>query len=174
MIQNGIVAGTAQMVEGIIFQANVIGNPNDVALEPNQYQAGQNACVLIELDSLTGYQTRVWVQSGTLEAPAWTAQTTAQAATAVSGAVTVNGANASITTDSLTTAAGSTYALTVTNSAILAGSNVQAIATNGTSTAGTALVQSVVVTSGQAVITIANIAASAAFNGTLEVSVIVD
>jgi hypothetical protein len=70
----------------------------------------------------------------------------------------------------LTTAAGATYALTLTNSDIVLGDMVLASVQNGTSTTGTPCVTTVAVSAGQVIVTIQNIHASAALNGTIKIT----
>jgi hypothetical protein len=89
------------------------------------------------------------------------------------GAATFNTDAALITTASLTTAAGVTASFTLSSPSIVAGSLVMASVGNGSNSAGTPNLASVTVTNGQAVVVIQNIHASAAFNGTLQLSVLV-
>ena len=90
-------------------------------------------------------------------------------ATSTAGAATINAQTGVITTESLTTAAGATYAMTLTNNLILSTDICIATVQNGTSTTGVPVVTTSAVSAGQAVITIQNIHASAAFNGTLKI-----
>ena len=94
-------------------------------------------------------------------------------ATASSGAATLNGQMGTVTTESLTTAAGAEYTLTLTNSSIKATSIVLASAGLGTATAGVPGIGGVTVSAGQAVITVTNLAAAAAFDGTLKINFLV-
>lgn len=96
-----------------------------------------------------------------------------QNATAVSGAVTVNGIRATVTSESLTTAAAGFYTLTVTNSSIAANSQLVCFVGLGTSTTGVPDCTSVTLSAGSAVFQIQNTAASAAFNGTIKVGFMV-
>jgi hypothetical protein len=91
-------------------------------------------------------------------------------ATATAGAATLNKASGVITSEALTTAAGATYALTLTNSDIVLGDMVLASVQNGTSTTGTPCVTTVAVSAGQVIVTIQNIHASAALNGTIKIT----
>lgn len=91
-------------------------------------------------------------------------------ATASSGAATLNKVSGVITSEGLTTAAGSTYTLTITNSKIAAADQVFASVQLGTSTTGVPSITTVTPSSGQVVITIQNIHASAALNGTIKVA----
>lgn len=96
-----------------------------------------------------------------------------QTVTGSGGASTCNGLKCAITTESLTTAAGSVYTETLTNSAITANSIVMVSVGLASATTGTPSVTSVVPAAGSATIAIKNIHASAAFNGTLQVDVLV-
>jgi hypothetical protein len=91
-------------------------------------------------------------------------------ATAVAGAATLNKNAGTITTESLSTAAGATYTLTITNNQITATDQVMTSIANGTNTTGAPNI----VLSGQAAgsltVTVQNVAAAAAFNGTLKIS----
>lgn len=91
-------------------------------------------------------------------------------ATATSGAATLNKMAGVITSESLTTAAGADYTLTLTNSDIAAADQVFASVQDGSSTAGTPTIATVTPGTGQVVIVVQNIHASAAFNGTIKVS----
>jgi len=92
-------------------------------------------------------------------------------AAATTGAATLNKSSGVITTEALTTAAGADYVLTLTNSKIAAGDLVFASVQNGSNSAGTPCVATVDThTASTAVITIQNIHASAALNGTLKIS----
>lgn len=93
--------------------------------------------------------------------------------TASSGAVTINGVLVKATSEALTTAAGAEYTLTLTNSSIGTGSIVFASAGLGTATTGTPWIWGVTVANGSATITVTNLHASAAFNGTITISAIV-
>lgn len=90
--------------------------------------------------------------------------------TASSGAVTQNSLAGQITTESLTTAAAGEYTLTITNSLITANSVVIASVGNGTSTTGVPGIGGVTPAAGSLVITVTNLAAAAAFNGTLKIN----
>lgn len=94
-------------------------------------------------------------------------------AAAVAGAATLNKNAGVVTSEALTTAAGADYVLTLANSDIAAGDQVHASVGNGTNTAGTPNLASITVSAGQAVITVQNIHASAALNGTLTISFLV-
>jgi hypothetical protein len=97
----------------------------------------------------------------------------AAAATAASGAATLNEGFGVVTSESLTTAAGALYTLTLTDAAITANSIVMASVQLGTSTTGVPQVVSVAPATGSVVIIVKNIHASAAFNGTIKVSFVV-
>jgi hypothetical protein len=78
-----------------------------------------------------------------------------------------------VTTASLTTAAGSSYTLTLNSPAITPGSLVMASVANGSNSAGSPDLFTVTPGNGVAAIVVNNAHASAAFNGTLKISVIV-
>lgn len=86
------------------------------------------------------------------------------------GTATLNKASGKITTGALTTAAAATHVLTLTNSKIAAGDQVYVSVCKGTATTGTPTVADVVAGASSVVITIQNIAAAAAVNGTLVIS----
>jgi hypothetical protein len=91
-------------------------------------------------------------------------------ATSTAGAATINQQAGQITTEALTTAAGATYTMTLTNSLVSATSTVLVTVGKGTATTGTATVCWVTPAAGSAVITIQNINASAALNGTITIN----
>jgi hypothetical protein len=91
-------------------------------------------------------------------------------ATATSGAATLNKNAGAITSESLSTAAAADYTLTLTNSDIAAADQVVASVQLGSSTTGEPAITSVTPAAGSVVIKVRNIAASAAFNGTIIVS----
>lgn len=93
--------------------------------------------------------------------------------TASSGAVTVTGQLAVITTEALTTAAGSDYTLTVTDARIDAGCAVFVTVGNGTNTTAPAYAHSVAVTEDTAVIKVRNAHATDALDGTLKITILV-
>ncbi len=93
--------------------------------------------------------------------------------TAASGAVTFNGQAGIITTEDLTTAAAAEYTLTVTNASIKAGSMVLASTGLGTSTEGTPAIGGCTVAAGSVVITVTNVHATQALNGTIKISFLV-
>jgi hypothetical protein len=90
-------------------------------------------------------------------------------ATAASGAATLNKASGVITTESLSTAAGSSYTLTLTNNQVAAADQPFVSVWLGTATAGTPVVTVTKPQAGSLVISVKNIDASAAFNGTLKI-----
>ena len=94
-------------------------------------------------------------------------------ASATAGAATLNKMAGVVTSESITTAAGSDYTLTLTNSDIAAADQVFASVQLGSATTGEPCVTSVTPASGSAVIKVRNVAASAAFNGTIVVSFMV-
>lgn len=93
-------------------------------------------------------------------------------ATATGGAATLNKRSGVITSESLTTAAGASYTLTLTNSTIAATSQVVASVGYGTANAGTPCVTRVTPGSGTLTIVIQNVHASAALNGTINITFI--
>ncbi len=96
--------------------------------------------------------------------------TVSQTATAASAAATLNALSGVITSEALTTAAGATYGLVLTNSPVAATSRVFASVGYGSSTAGTPAVTMVTPSAGSVKITVQNVHASAAVNGTLKIS----
>jgi hypothetical protein len=93
--------------------------------------------------------------------------------TGATGTATLNKGSGKITTGALTTAAAATHVLTLTNSKIAAADQVYASVGKGTATTGTLTVADVLPAAGSVAITIQNIHASAAVNGTLVVSFMV-
>jgi len=91
-------------------------------------------------------------------------------ATAVSGAATLNKSAGVITSESLSTAAAASYTLTLTDNQIAGADQVYASVWYGTSTTGTPDVTKVTPAAGSVAIVVQNIAASAAFNGTIKVA----
>ena len=94
-------------------------------------------------------------------------------ATASSGAATLNKMAGVITSEALTTAAAATYALTLTNSDVAATDQVFASVQYGSSTTGTPAVATVAPGAGSVVITVQDIHATAALNGTIKISFLV-
>jgi hypothetical protein len=90
--------------------------------------------------------------------------------TASAGAAELDKMSGVITSESLSTAAGSDYTLTLTNSDIAAADLVFASVQLGTATTGVPAVATVTPGDGEVVIVVQNIAASAAFNGTIKIS----
>ncbi|MBZ9873093.1 hypothetical protein LB542_19790 [Mesorhizobium sp. BR1-1-9] len=93
--------------------------------------------------------------------------------TGATGTATLNKVSGKITTGALTTAAAATHVLTLTNSKIAAADQVYVSVGKGTATTGTVTVADVLPGAGSVVITIQNIHASAAVNGTLVVAFMV-
>jgi len=94
--------------------------------------------------------------------------------TAASNAITIQGENLMITTESLTTAQNALYTLTITNASIKATSMVFVTVGNGSNTQGTPMLTKVTPAAGSCVLLVANKHASAeAFNGTLKIGVMV-
>lgn len=95
-------------------------------------------------------------------------------AAATAGAATLNKNAGVITSEALTTAAGATYVLDITNSTAAVADQVMASVQFGTSTTGTPAVTTVSTASaGHIIVTVQNIHASAALNGTIKVSFVV-
>lgn len=94
-------------------------------------------------------------------------------ATSAAGAVTARGRRVQITTEALNTAAAASYTLTITNKEIKADSFVIAKVEYGTSTTGEPVVSRVTEAEGSVVVIIKNVAAAAAFNGSLIIDLIV-
>ena len=92
---------------------------------------------------------------------------------ATSGAASVEGELVSITSEAITTAAGATYTLTITNSRVSASSTCLASVRFGTSTTGVPVITRITPASGSVVVVLQNIHASAAFNGTLKLDLLV-
>ncbi len=95
--------------------------------------------------------------------------------TAVStvAAATINEQSGVITTEALTTAHATSYTMTLTNSLIAATSIVFATVQFGSATTGEPVVGLITPGTGSATIEIKNVAASAAFNGTIKISFLV-
>lgn len=89
------------------------------------------------------------------------------------GTATLSKVSGKVTTGALTTAAAATHVLTLTNTKIAAADQVYVTVGKGTATTGTPTVADVTPAAGSVVITIQNIHASAAINGTLVVSFLV-
>lgn len=100
-------------------------------------------------------------------------QSTINTATASSWAATCNWILVQVTSESLTTAAAAEYTLTLTNNKIKAGSVIFASVWLGTSTAWTPWIWWVTASNGSVVITVTNLHASDAFNGTIKINAIV-
>lgn len=95
-------------------------------------------------------------------------------AAATAGAATLNKNAGVITSEALTTAAGATYVLDITNSTAAVADQVMASVQFGTSTTGTPTVTTVsTATAGHIIVTVQNIHATAALNGTIKVSFVV-
>jgi hypothetical protein len=95
-------------------------------------------------------------------------------AAATGGAATLNKNAGVITSEALTTAAGATYVLDITNSTAAVADQVMASVQFGTSTTGTPAVTTVsTATAGHIIVTVQNIHASAALNGTIKISFVV-
>lgn len=89
------------------------------------------------------------------------------------GTATLSKLSGKVTTGALTTAAAATHVLTLTNTKIAAADQVYVSVGKGTATTGIPTVADVTPAAGSVVITIQNIAAAAAINGTLVVSFLV-
>lgn len=97
----------------------------------------------------------------------------AGAATASSGAATLNEPSGIITSEALTTAAGNAYTLTLTNSTITPSSMVFVSVGNGSNTQGQPTIETVTPASGSVVIIVRNRHSSQALNGTIKISFLV-
>jgi hypothetical protein len=93
--------------------------------------------------------------------------------TGATGTATLNKTQGKVTTGALTTAAAATHVLTLTNSKIKASDTVLVTVGKGTATTGIPTVADVTPANGSVVITLQNIAAAAAINGTLVVGFLV-
>ncbi|NLS19890.1 hypothetical protein HGP16_25460 [Rhizobium sp. P40RR-XXII] len=122
--------------------------------------------------SLYGRKFGVEPASGALVSDQGT-KTAVATGTGATGTATLNKTQGKITTGALTTAAAATHVLTLTNSAIAAGDTVFVTVGKGTATTGTPTVCDVTPGAGSVVITLQNIHASAAINGTLVVGYLV-
>lgn len=91
-------------------------------------------------------------------------------ATASAGAATLDKPAGKITSESITTAAAGVYTLTLANNTLDATDLVFASVQLGSSTQGTPQIQNITVTDNQVVITVKNIHATLAFNGTIVIS----
>lgn len=94
-------------------------------------------------------------------------------ATATAGAATLSKNAGVVTSEALTTAAGAVYTLTLTNTVIAATDTVLASVQNGTNTQGWVHLERVTPGSGSVAITVRNIHASEALNGTIKISYVV-
>lgn len=90
-------------------------------------------------------------------------------ATAIAGAATLNKNSGAITTEALVTAIGATYVLTLTNNQVALTDQVYASVAYGTASTGMPTVALVKPAAGSLQVTIQNISASAALNGTLKI-----
>lgn len=95
-------------------------------------------------------------------------------ASATAGAATLNKTIGVITSEALTTVAQAAYTLTLTNSTIKATSVVTASVDWGTNNQGWVFVSTITCTSGQAVIKVFNMHASASLNGTIKIAFVVN
>jgi|GEM_PF-6586022 len=91
----------------------------------------------------------------------------AKAATATSGAATLNNLSGTITSEALTTAAAASYTLTLTNSKVRTDSIAAVNIANGTNTQGIPVLSTVTYASGTMTVKIVNLHATQALNGTL-------
>lgn len=118
----------------------------------------------------------IWDIGGTLQVdPGGVLTADKGSVTANSGnsyAVTANNMGVLVTTDSLSTAAGSSRAITITDSKVTTSSLIDANWAGGTDTTGTPIIKAVP-GSGSITLTILNNHASAAFNGTFIIHVLV-
>lgn len=100
-------------------------------------------------------------------------KTATASGTGGTGTATLNKTQGKVTTGALTTAAAATHVLTLTNSKIAAADTVLVTVGKGTATTGIPTVADVTPGAGSVVITIQNIAAAAAINGTLVIGFLV-
>lgn len=91
-----------------------------------------------------------------------------EASTAVTNAVTTNKQTGIVTTESLTTAQNGVYTLTMTNATIGTTSDLMVSVGYGSSTVGSPVLQSTVITADQAVVKVINLGAT--LNGTLKIT----
>jgi hypothetical protein len=91
------------------------------------------------------------------------------AATAASGAATLNNLSGTITTESLTTAAAAAYTLVLTDSYASTLAIPVVVIDNGTNTAGLPVLSTVTPGAGTITIKIYNLHATAPLNGTLKI-----
>jgi hypothetical protein len=112
------------------------------------------------------------ISQGTLSIDDGTKTATATG-TGATGTATLSKLSGKVTTGALTTAAAATHVLTLTNTKIAAADQVYVSVCKGTATTGTPTVADVVAAAGSVVITIQNIHASVAVNGTLVISFLV-
>lgn len=92
------------------------------------------------------------------------------AVAATAGAATLNALAGKVTSEAITTAAAATYTLTLTNALIAAGDIVLVSLANGTNTQGIPVVGRVTPANGSVVVTVTNLHASQALNGTIVVA----
>lgn len=166
VFQSGVTNGTFDQINcnGSITDGGV-SQPFTNVLVSNSQVTGYNLQNLVTFSDVT-------IRSG--QTPSINNSLTlgigTKTATATGGAATLNKSAGVITSESITTAAGSDYTLTLTNSVIATADQVFASAALGGATTGEPCVTSVTPGSGSVVIKVRNIAASAAFNGTIVVS----
>jgi hypothetical protein len=122
--------------------------------------------------SLYGRKFGIDQSSGALVSDDGTKTATATG-TGATGTATLSKTQGKITTGALTTAAAATHVLTLTNTKIAAADTVLVTVGKGTATTGIPTVADVTPGAGSVVITIQNIAAAAAINGTLVVGFLV-
>ncbi|NEJ57509.1 hypothetical protein [Rhizobium ruizarguesonis] len=122
--------------------------------------------------SLYGRKFGIEPASGALVSDDGTKTATATGTGATSTA-TLSKTQGKVTTAALTTAAAATHVMTLTNSKIAATDTVLVTVGKGTATTGTPKVADVTPGAGSVIITIQNIAAAAAINGTLIVGFLV-
>lgn len=95
-------------------------------------------------------------------------------ATASAGTATLSKTLGVVTSEVLTTAGLAAYTLTLTNTTVAATSVVTASLANGTNTQGTPSIGLITPGSGSVVITVNNLHASQALNGTIKISFVVN
>lgn len=141
------------MVEGDRVRVRRFGTVGTPSTFVEDYE-----CVVSAVNTTTG--------AGTLKTKGARVETVS----ATAGAATLAALAGVVTSEALTTAAAAEYTLTLTDSLIAAADVVLASAGLGTSTQGTPAIGGVTVSAGVAVITVTNVHASEAFNGTIKIA----
>lgn len=152
-------------------QATLIARISAMFTELYAGLVGAISAVSLTLSGAMGSATAV--VSGLVTAGSLKVDTGTKTAAATSGAATLNKSAGVITSEALTTAAGALYTLTLTDSAIAAADQVMASLQNGTNTQGWGHIESVTPAAGSVVITVRNLHASQALNGTIKIAFVV-